>query len=519
MKKVNYFILVILLLLISIFTENVYAKVSPLVSIKDKLYDNIIELLNTLDIDQLETSIDMCTDDYITNGICNEGELLIELLFEDETEYIVVSLSGNILSTSLSDKDINLIFILPSLIKSVGDINEYGYNYQNISATLNSKEIKSYTLTDEGIAISETSDNKIKLEMDITKKIPLFTAVSLKIEAEGGGEITSANESEELGDEYDSSIIETSQKGKTIKVKAQPYNFYKFVRWTLNDEEYSTDEETTVTLAGDTKLVAVFEYDPVIIEEANITLDSPKVGVKVEKIEIEDLSDSGINEKPSIRPNFSTNNKALILYGYWSKGTDEDAYERFYGTFEEGEYYYATITIDSDFGYRLSKNLYKNIKINGEKPTAIVDDNSPHTITVVMKIKAKNDYKILEGDNQTFTGNDIVIKTNGNLEDLTGVLMDNNNIPEKSRTIKKGSTILTLKSDYLSKLSVGKHKVTFVYKDGKVDATLTIPEINQEINEEVPKTLDNIALYSLTAIISGLGLIGIALINKKCKLN
>ena len=519
MKKVNYFILVILLLLVSVFTENVYAKVSPLVSIKDKLYDNIIELLNTLDIDQLETSIDMCTDDYITNGICNEGELLIELLFEDETEYIVVSLSGNILSTSLSDKDINLIFILPSLIKSVGDINEYGYTYQNISATLNSKEIKSYTLTDEGIAISETSDNKIKLEMDITKKIPLFTAVSLKIEAEGGGEITSANESEELGDEYYSSIRETSIKGKTIKVKAQPYNFYKFVRWTLNDEEYSTDEETTVTLAGDTKLVAVFEYNPVIIEEANITLAPPKVGDKVEKIEIEDLSDSGINEKPSIRPNFSTNNKALFLYGYWSKSTNEDAYERFYGTFEEGEYYYATITIDSDFGYRLSKNLYKNIKINGEKPTAIVDDNSPHTITVVMKIKAKNEYKILEGDNQTFTGNDIVIKTNGNLEDLTGVLMDNNNIPEKSRTIKKGSTILTLKSDYLSKLSVGKHKVTFVYKDGKVDATLTIPEINQEINEEVPKTLDNIALYSLTAIISGLGLIGIALINKKCKLN
>ena len=64
--------------------------------------------------------------------------------------------------------------------------------------------------------------------------------------------------------------------------------------------------------------------------------------------------------------------------------------------------------------------------------------------------------------------------------------MDAQVMPNGSHTAEKGSLIVTLKADYLDTLAVGKHKVTINFKDGSVDAEITIKE-----GYEVPKTGDS----------------------------
>ena len=118
-------------------------------------------------------------------------------------------------------------------------------------------------------------------------------------------------------------------------------------------------------------------------------------------------------------------------------------------------------------------------------------------------------YEILDGANQTYEdGKDLVIKASGNLNKLTNVLMDNNEIPENGRILTNGSTILTLKSDYLKTLTVGEHTVSFVYTNGKVDTKIIIPEPKAipTNGEKNPKTSDNMIIYLVTLIVSIIGL-------------
>ena len=126
------------------------------------------------------------------------------------------------------------------------------------------------------------------------------------------------------------------------------------------------------------------------------------------------------------------------------------------------------------------------------------------------------DYKITEGKDQTFEDNDVIIKCNGKLEDLQSIKVGDNELDEENYALESGSTILTLKKEYLSTLSVGTHNITFVYPDGSATTTLTIPEPvndNQTTNDNTtqaritnPKTGDNIIFYITILSISIIGL-------------
>ncbi|HJA26444.1 MAG TPA: hypothetical protein H9795_10335 [Candidatus Fournierella merdigallinarum] len=111
---------------------------------------------------------------------------------------------------------------------------------------------------------------------------------------------------------------------------------------------------------------------------------------------------------------------------------------------------------------------------------------------------AARDYKILAGDNGTFTkggANGLTITANGAPERLTGLLLDGETIDKANYTIEKGSTVATLKPAYLNTLAAGAHTLTFVYKDGQVSATLTVTEAPDNdasaTNSAVPPTGDS----------------------------
>lgn len=79
-------------------------------------------------------------------------------------------------------------------------------------------------------------------------------------------------------------------------------------------------------------------------------------------------------------------------------------------------------------------------------------------------------YKFIEGANGSWTknsGQDLGFKTNGEFSRFTGVKVDGTLIGNDKYTAVSGSTVVTLKKDYLETLSVGKHTLTVVYTDGE----------------------------------------------------
>lgn len=136
-----------------------------------------------------------------------------------------------------------------------------------------------------------------------------------------------------------------------------------------------------------------------------------------------------------------------------------------------------------------------------------------HNIILNNYISVLPNYIIYEGTNQKYKkGNDIIIKANGRINKFRKLLIDNTEVPETNYIKESGSTIITLKSDYLSSLDSGNHVVSFVYYNGSVDTNLEIPESNN------PLTIDGILLYCIVIIISEISFIGLFIYTRRNKI-
>ncbi len=135
-------------------------------------------------------------------------------------------------------------------------------------------------------------------------------------------------------------------------------------------------------------------------------------------------------------------------------------------------------------------------------------------------------YKFLEGENQKYIINqsdnarfridaDYSLFQNGGKVYIDDILVDVNNYTSES-----GSTIITLKKDYVSKLSVGEHTLKVLFNDGGVaESKFTISEVKNEVKETIknPQTSDDIRTYFVLFVVSMIGIITTIIINKKKK--
>ena len=156
------------------------------------------------------------------------------------------------------------------------------------------------------------------------------------------------------------------------------------------------------------------------------------------------------------------------------------------------------------------------------------------------------EYKITEGANGSWLRNsDGALKfvANGDFANFTGIQVDGTLIAADKYTAVSGSTVITLKKDYLSTLSVGKHTLTVVYSDGEcstefeIKVANTTPGTNDSgSNPEdttpsedkpntdtmaIPQTGDtsNMFLWFALLFVSGGAIIGTTVINRKKKYN
>lgn len=87
------------------------------------------------------------------------------------------------------------------------------------------------------------------------------------------------------------------------------------------------------------------------------------------------------------------------------------------------------------------------------------------------------EYQFIEGANSEWMANTntgVTIRVNGDFEKFTGVKINGNVIDASNYTAKSGSTVITLKSEYLKSLEIGTYNLTVVYIDGEGDTTFTI---------------------------------------------
>ncbi len=86
-------------------------------------------------------------------------------------------------------------------------------------------------------------------------------------------------------------------------------------------------------------------------------------------------------------------------------------------------------------------------------------------------------YKILDGANSSWTENtdgSLSIRGNGEMVKFQNVKVDGKIIDKKNYTVTKGSTIITLKADYLKTLATGDHTFEIVWTDGSATTKFAV---------------------------------------------
>lgn len=186
----------------------------------------------------------------------------------------------------------------------------------------------------------------------------------------------------------------------------------------------------------------------------------------------------------------------------------DGGFERLITNFKRGKTYNYGIYLKAAEGYCFTTDT--KLKINGKYYDYDTNDYDPllqydnggfatmwvHTDLTMTPTAAGEtpNYKIIEGANGAWTQNSdgtLVFRANGDFGKFTGVKVDDTLIDAKNYTAVSGSTVITLKADYLKTLSLGTHKLTVVYTDGEC---LTDFEIKKSSAQQTDKTQKNAAV-------------------------
>ena len=137
--------------------------------------------------------------------------------------------------------------------------------------------------------------------------------------------------------------------------------------------------------------------------------------------------------------------------------------------------------------------------------------------TVISKLSPE----IIEGKGQSITAGDkkeLTFKSNAAFSDFIRVELDGKTLDEKNYTVKEGSTVVTLKADYVAALSAGEHTIGIVSTNGTATTTFTVNAKAVVDNDtKSPQTGDNshMAFWIALLFVSGAGVIGTTVYGKK----
>lgn len=133
---------------------------------------------------------------------------------------------------------------------------------------------------------------------------------------------------------------------------------------------------------------------------------------------------------------------------------------------------YTTSTVDiscNGFKYQCVVSNSAGTDISNTAVLTVTENTTPAPGSV--------DYEILDGANTSWEQNSdgsLSIRGGGAISKFVGVKVDGNLVDVKNYTVKEGSTIVTLKADYLNTLSVGNHTFEIIWTDGTASTRFTV---------------------------------------------
>ena len=323
---------------------------------------------------------------------------------------------------------------------------------------------------------------------------------------------------------------------------------------------YSFSGETVITVNGQKVSVPFVGGSMYIPSIKTITMSTVTV------IDVVEINGVTVSFKDGDKPVFTGKVPDGANYAYrcdwWELDSKTGAmstdfgnfYENKITAFEAGKTYHYGVYVTTIYGDRYVFGPNTKLKINGEfvnykRYEGDTSDGSDGTMWVITDLTmtpqasgTSPDYKITDGANGTWTQkSDDTLKfvANGDFSKFTGVKVDGTLIAADKYTAASGSTLITLKKDYLDTLSVGKHTLTVVYNDGecstefeikaaqsggettpgKPDDGSTTPDKPNQDDPKSPQTGDNsnLMLWIVLLFISGGAVIGTTAIGKKKK--
>ena len=325
----------------------------------------------------------------------------------------------------------------------------------------------------------------------------------------------------------------------------------------MPEREYDFGREVAATVNGNavTAVPATDGYLSLPNVKTIIPTESDNPTV-IDLIEINDVTVSFKDgDKPKFTGSVPDNAGYAFRCEWWSLDSDTgivstepewggDIYKNKITAFKAGKTYHYGVYVTA---YTADISPDAKLKINGREVnyTRIGDDGDTQSFWVETNLTMTPtaagetpNYKIIEGANGTWTQNrdgTLVFRANGDFDKFTGIKIDGTLIDVKNYTAKSGSTVITLKADYLKTLSVGTHKLTVVYTDGECSTNF---EVKQAASEQIkptegdksdtttptggkdttsPQTGDNsnMLLWVALLFVSGAGVLGTTVYSKK----
>ena len=117
--------------------------------------------------------------------------------------------------------------------------------------------------------------------------------------------------------------------------------------------------------------------------------------------------------------------------------------------------------------FEAAKSAYDALSDDEKRMTG---DNSKTTLDAIFK--ALTAYAVTDGNGSTWTESDnsgLTFTVNGYHEKFAGLVINGETVDKKYYDVKAGSTVITLKAEYLKTLSAGKYTILVQYADGSTD--------------------------------------------------
>lgn len=232
----------------------------------------------------------------------------------------------------------------------------------------------------------------------------------------------------------------------------------------------------------------------------NVKTIRPQVTKEISVIEINNVTLTFKDgDKPVFTGTVPENDQYAFRCEWWSLDENTgivstepewggDIYTNKITAFETGKTYHYGVYVTA---YTADISPDAKLKINGREVeyTRIGDENDTQSFWVETDLSmtptaaGASDYKIIEGANGAWTQNGdgtLTFRANGDFSKFTGFKVDGTLIDAKNYTAVSGSTVITLKADYLKTLSVGTHKLTVVYTDGECSANFEVKKAASE---------------------------------------